>query len=215
MPPIKKVLSEVTLDLEKNAALLLCVTRKWTIPFKNNTGLKVCELVLVDEEGKHIQATIPLQLIPMLEGKLEEGSLYAMVNFSVKENQGKWRPTSHPFRLCFTENTKILDQMIEKHPAFQKNIYKLTEFSDIINYPDVETPDLLDVIGACHIKDNLFKSDDEGTSWCRFQINNLQNIKIWCTLWGDYSAQFLRFLEVPRQNPFIVLLQLENMIMTI
>ncbi|CAH9141711.1 unnamed protein product [Cuscuta epithymum] len=63
-------------------------------------------------------------------------------------------------------------------------------------------------MGAYNPDDAPFKPDDLSKSRCRFQITNLQNIKFWCTLWGDYSAQFLRFLEVPRQNLVIVLLQL-------
>ncbi|CAH9095794.1 unnamed protein product, partial [Cuscuta epithymum] len=97
----------------------------------------------MDEEGTFIQATIPLQLIPQLEDKFEEGKLYAIKNFEVKENQGNWRPTPHPYRLFFTDNTKIAYQEDKKHDYFRKSVYKITEFSDIINGPDVVGANLL------------------------------------------------------------------------
>ncbi|CAH9089095.1 unnamed protein product [Cuscuta europaea] len=67
-----------------------------------------------------------------------------MLNFSVKENQGGWsRETSHPFRLLFTEKTKVMLQTNEKHQEFPKSVCNIIAYADIINSPDVEAPNLI------------------------------------------------------------------------
>ncbi|CAH9097543.1 unnamed protein product, partial [Cuscuta europaea] len=51
MPPEKKFLSDVTLQLPRNSAFLFRVRRKWIVKDQNmSLGSRSCELVLMDEK---------------------------------------------------------------------------------------------------------------------------------------------------------------------
>ncbi|CAH9119135.1 unnamed protein product [Cuscuta europaea] len=145
MPPVKKILSDVTLQLQRHEAFLLRVVRKWMVPYDDaQRGNKSMELVLVDEKEVRIQASISRTEIQLFESQLEEGGLYAMCNFTVKANNGKWRPASHPFRLQFHEGTKVKCQELKDHKDFPLHIYNFTSFNDIHNCPDGKsTTDLI------------------------------------------------------------------------
>ncbi|CAH9060669.1 unnamed protein product, partial [Cuscuta epithymum] len=119
------------------------------MPFQNRElGIRSVELVLIDEEGTRIQATVPQEHIPLFNDQIEEGGLYAFMHFTVKENVGKWRPTQHPYRFYFNEITKVKAQPDDKHPLFPLSTYKFTSFTDVLNSPNVDGPDLIDIIGA-------------------------------------------------------------------
>ncbi|PNX61894.1 replication factor-A carboxy-terminal domain protein, partial [Trifolium pratense] len=65
------------------------------------------EMILVDDKGAKIHATIRKQLIHMFESKLEEGHVYEMSIFSVFSQSGNYRTTLHPYKLVFHLRTKV------------------------------------------------------------------------------------------------------------
>ncbi|CAH9142811.1 unnamed protein product [Cuscuta epithymum] len=167
------------------------------------------ELVLVDEKKVRIQASISRSEIQLFEGQLEEGGLYAMCNFTVKANNGKWRPASHPFRLQFHEGTKVKLQAVKDHKDFPLEIYNFTCFNDIHNHPAVGAPDLIDIIGVYDSRDKFNKYYTEaGSTYTNFYIRDIQNKRLFCTLWNVYVDQFETYFSLPRANPVVVLLQM-------
>ncbi|MCI24788.1 replication factor A protein, partial [Trifolium medium] len=64
------------------------------------------EMVLVDEKGGKMHATVRKQLIYMFDFKLEEGQIYEMSYFAVFPQSGFYRTTLHPYKLVFQIKTK-------------------------------------------------------------------------------------------------------------
>ncbi|CAH9088852.1 unnamed protein product [Cuscuta epithymum] len=132
------------------------------------------------------------------------------MHFTLRENVGKWRPTQHPYRFYFNQRTKFMPQPNGTHPLFPLTTYKFTSFEDVMNSPDIDGADLIDIIGVYNPSEPVKKPPaSEGPStWCSFQLRDLQNKVLNCTLWNEYVDQLDTYLLAPRQNPIVVLLQL-------
>ncbi|CAH9093251.1 unnamed protein product [Cuscuta europaea] len=128
-----------------------------------------------------------------------------MCNFTVKANNGKWRPASHPFRLQFHEGTKVKCQELKDHKDFPLHIYNFTSFNDIHNCPDGKsTTDLIDVIGVYNPLDKFSKHyTDSGSTYTNFYIRDIENKSLFCTLWNVYVDQFETYLSQPGTNPVV------------
>ncbi|CAH9095906.1 unnamed protein product, partial [Cuscuta epithymum] len=104
-------------------------------------------MVLMDEEGTRIQATVENAHVSNFKDKIKEHGLYGMMRFEVRANNGDYRPTSHPFRLYFKENTKIKERDLSKETEFPRDLYSLKSFSEITNTHKRAGDDLFDTIG--------------------------------------------------------------------
>ncbi|WJX62991.1 hypothetical protein P8452_47925 [Trifolium repens] len=65
------------------------------------------EMVLIDEKGSKIHASVRRQLIYVFGGKIAEGKVYKMSYFSVVPESGLFRSTQHPYKLKFEMKTKV------------------------------------------------------------------------------------------------------------
>ncbi|KAK9699034.1 hypothetical protein RND81_08G148400 [Saponaria officinalis] len=66
------------------------------------------ELILVDQQGNNIQASIGENLIKWHLDKLNEGDVYKIRKFSISPNSGKEMATYHPCRIWFEYGARIL-----------------------------------------------------------------------------------------------------------
>ncbi|CAH9072450.1 unnamed protein product [Cuscuta epithymum] len=211
MVAVKLPLAKLTMKVDKRKAIIVRVLRKWVVPYsETDNGTKFVELLLEDDEGDRIQATVEQPHVPIFDDQIEEGGVYAINLFTVQSNVGPWRPCSHAFRLYFTENTKIKQRVGDKTKQFKSTPYKLKSFSEIQNSPEEKTPDLFDVIGAYDPRERPFSSTqgEQKKKWCNFYIRDLENMKMHCTLWENHAETFMNYLKTPRTEAVIVLLQL-------
>ncbi|VYS52182.1 unnamed protein product [Arabidopsis thaliana] len=72
---------------------------------KDITGI---DLLLVDDKGERIQASIRSQLLSKFQEKLEEGDCYMIMNFEISDNGGSYRASSHPYKINFMSMTHII-----------------------------------------------------------------------------------------------------------
>ena len=64
------------------------------------------DMILMDEQGESIHATIWKNLIDTFRSKIIENSVYAFSNFKVVEST-KYRPVSNEIKIFFAYNTKV------------------------------------------------------------------------------------------------------------
>ncbi|PWA84263.1 replication protein A 70 kDa DNA-binding subunit B [Artemisia annua] len=65
------------------------------------------EVILQDQEGNRIQASIKADSMNRFNAILDEGSCYRISNFGVGENGGKFPLLSHKFKISFFKNTAV------------------------------------------------------------------------------------------------------------
>lgn len=124
--------------------LLVRVVRLWTVPLFNNPAhASSLEMLLIDERGGRIQATVRKPLLHRFSSLLEEGCCYKIVYFNVVPNSGGYRASTHDFKLVFLFKTTVVRKKDPSIPLFGLNCIP---FGEILNYNDNHEY-LIDVIG--------------------------------------------------------------------
>lgn len=101
------------------------------------------EMVLIDEKGAKIHATVRKQLLYVFQKKLAEEDAYKMSYFSVTPNVGYYYTTIYEYKLIFQKKTKVQkieDSVIPNNGLSLSKIEKLSKHN-------VDYPYLVDVIG--------------------------------------------------------------------
>ncbi|KAK2392196.1 replication protein A 70 kDa DNA-binding subunit E [Trifolium repens] len=84
------------------------VLRLWnTYSFLKPDVVNSLEMVLIDEKGSKIHASIRRQLLYLFRDKIFEGKVYKMSHFTVGPESGLYRTTDHPYKLIFEMKTKV------------------------------------------------------------------------------------------------------------
>lgn len=83
------------------------IVRMWEAPtFLKHDQTNSLEMVLVDEKGCKIHATIQKQLLYLIQAKLIEGKIYKMSFFSVAHSSGSYCTTLHLYKPVFPDEDK-------------------------------------------------------------------------------------------------------------
>ncbi|WJX83027.1 hypothetical protein P8452_65720 [Trifolium repens] len=84
------------------------VLRLWTVStFMKPDQANSIEMVLIDEKGAKIHASVRRQLMYVFDSKIAEGKVYKMSYFTVVPESGLFRSTQHPYKLKFEMKTKV------------------------------------------------------------------------------------------------------------
>ncbi|PNY02899.1 replication factor-A carboxy-terminal domain protein [Trifolium pratense] len=84
------------------------ILRLWNLySFAKPNQLNSIEMVLIDEKGDKIHATVPPHLLNLFRFKLNEGDVYRLFYFKVHKVSGLYRTTPHPYKLIFQLKTKV------------------------------------------------------------------------------------------------------------
>ncbi|MCI14150.1 replication factor A protein [Trifolium medium] len=101
------------------------------------------EMVLIDEKGDKIHASVRRQMLYLFRLKITEGNVYKMSFFTVAPESGLYRTTPHRYKLIFEMKTKV--QSCENNTIGRFGL-SLTTIADICGHgPDYEF--LVDVAG--------------------------------------------------------------------
>ncbi|CAN6826531.1 unnamed protein product [Brassica oleracea] len=118
------------------------VLHSWT-QHSNYSGGDSLEFILVDKtvSGVKIHCTCKRLFLARVK-RLQIGEWRFLENFSVTPATGKYRPTSHKFKLSITSNSNVNNSSLKNDDDF----LTLTPFQSIIN-GSVDANVLIDVIG--------------------------------------------------------------------
>ncbi|KAK2411272.1 replication protein A 70 kDa DNA-binding subunit B [Trifolium repens] len=160
------------------------VLRLWKVPVFLIPGeTSSIEMVLVDEKGGKIHASIRKQLLYMFESKIEEGEVYQMSYFSVVPQIGVYRTTLHPSKLIFQMKTKV--HHVETSDISQYGL-TLTSLAEVCRHShDYEF--LVDVMGLVTgiSPEREYVRDGKLTKMVVVQLTDASG-KLDCALFGDY-----------------------------
>jgi hypothetical protein len=106
------------------------VIRVWQVPdFNRNTLPFSSEMVLMDEAGNRIHATIKKTLLYKFKNDIFEGKCYSFENMGVANNGGNYRTTRHTFKLNFQFSSKVV---FIPNLKITKSPYDFTPISEIV-----------------------------------------------------------------------------------
>ncbi|PNX85493.1 replication factor A protein, partial [Trifolium pratense] len=160
------------------------VLRIWkTSSFLNPSDVNSIEMVLVDEKGGKIHASVRKQFLYMFESKIEEGQVYQMSYFSVVPQTGFYRTTLHPYKLLFQIKTKVV---AVKSSDISHHGLTLTSLAEVCSHVhDYEF--LVDVMGLLSgiSAEREYVRDGNVTKMVVIELTDASG-KCECALFGDY-----------------------------
>ncbi|XLU42745.1 hypothetical protein S245_037559, partial [Arachis hypogaea] len=140
-------------------------------------------MVLQDEQGDRIHATICKHGLDLFRERIKEHAVYSMPNFILKINNGKVRTTAHNYKLSFYRKIDVEVLPIE---TFAFNPFKMCPFAELEANAPMDENLLFELYYAFHSKKH--------------------NIK--CTLFAELVDQVLPHFERDDGEPFIMVVQL-------
>ncbi|XLS52115.1 hypothetical protein HN51_012792 [Arachis hypogaea] len=190
-------------------SLVVGVARLYEFPSQwNKNEVFSLELVLQDEKGDRIHATVCKPGLELFKNRIKEHCVYSMQNFIVKLNNGKVRTTPHKYKLNFYTKTVVAALPIE---TFAFNPFKFRPFHELDENGPTDGNLLFDYIGEVVRKEEvrglITRTGDE-TKLITLQLEDLEKHKIKCTLFGELVDQVLPHLERDDGEPFIMVVQL-------
>ncbi|CAB81101.1 AT4g07310 [Arabidopsis thaliana] len=106
---------------------------------------KVMGLILAEEHGMTIEATVGYKMSDHYKDFINEGEWVTITNFGVVENSGSVRATTHSFKIGFFVD--IVVRLTSPLPAIPH--YRLASFSSIID-DEIDKSVLVDLVGAIY-----------------------------------------------------------------
>ncbi|KAK9169242.1 hypothetical protein Syun_001382 [Stephania yunnanensis] len=141
MPRVKKLLKDIDPNTV-NWYADVYVLEKLPIKQSNTSSVRQQRLILVDEEGYRIQATIFGNDINLFESRLQTKVAYRISNAFVKEIEARYRLVPSPHQRSISRNTlikKVSDS--ETFPLIEEvkfvTLNEIDEYLDIDKYIDV------------------------------------------------------------------------------
>ncbi|KAL2892980.1 Replication protein A 70 kDa DNA-binding subunit D [Bienertia sinuspersici] len=88
--------------MKETRSIKIKVIRLLTTPnFYNTENHYSIEIVIVDEKGDKIQASVKRSLLLRFGPILHEGRVYSISKFGVGQSSGNYRPAKHAYKMNF------------------------------------------------------------------------------------------------------------------
>ncbi|KHN28785.1 hypothetical protein glysoja_040219 [Glycine soja] len=182
--------------------IVIRITDLWQVQKQNSK--QAIEMVLMDQTGTKIGATLWQELFIELRDKLHYGSSYLIKNLRIVDNQSEYRVSPIPLLVYFLKTTSVKEIQCPEIPS---NIYLITPFADIISGVAPHHT-LMDIVGVVVDLINVKTVNPPHRMTVRLRDNS--NCKILMTVWEDYAIQLHDAIDknLLLQEPFVVMLTL-------
>ncbi|KAH0757749.1 hypothetical protein KY290_021242 [Solanum tuberosum] len=165
------------------------------------------ELILQDEKGDRIHASIDKYTIKYFRDKIYDHGLYRMKYFVIASYHSKFKSNSHKHKLIFTQNT-IVTKLEDS--SFHMDVFKLRTFNEVAIQHNTDENQLIDVVGhvVSYEPIQLSKQGDNSSSLMNIVVEDEKKNNLPATLWSDLTFQMQSHLSGSTDEPLIVVLQL-------
>ncbi|ESQ50061.1 hypothetical protein EUTSA_v10002267mg, partial [Eutrema salsugineum] len=208
-PAIPEVvrLREALVDLRPgsdNYVIKVNILKVWD-GFKGRGGCSL-EMVLVDQEGDRIQATVERDFAKSLRKDLIEGRSVLINNFKVVEYNSEYRTTYTPFKIVFYATMTVsgcLDFPQEIPEKYMKS------FPDILSI-DLDNGYLIDVVRQIvrvgHVEDVM--AQGKRRFRLKIYLRDESDLQLPCTLWADYAKEVAAYVKRNCASVVVVIIRL-------
>ncbi|XP_027903772.1 uncharacterized protein LOC114163676 [Vigna unguiculata] len=184
--------------------ILSRIVRLWFVEdyTKGKTPFSM-EIVLQDQEGVLIHASVRRTLIYKFQSEIKEDKVYSIQSFSVSCNGGSYRTTKHAYKINFQFGTKV--NMVQS-TLVPKTTTSYTPFSTIIA-DGFDTDYLVNVIGmftAVGTERELEKAGKK--TKMNVILIEADGLQLECTLFGQYVDMLNAFLASGEDQHVVIAL---------
>ncbi|CAF1760682.1 BnaC09g31590D [Brassica napus] len=179
------------------------VLHSWT-QHSSYSGGDSLQFILADKTGVKIHCTCKRVFFARVK-KLQLGQWRFIENFSLTAAAGKYRPTSHKYKMSILSNSNVTNFTLKD----EDNFLSLTSFTEIMN-GSLDSNFLIDVIGQpIDIGDiQVVPVQGKETKKLEFTLTDTEDHQIACCLWGQFADHMLYAYKVAQVNKnFLCLLR--------
>ncbi|KAL9308439.1 putative nucleic acid-binding, replication factor A [Arabidopsis thaliana] len=171
--------------------------------YTSNTG-ETIELVISDEHGKKMHATVKKELVSKFVHKLIVDEWVFIEIFGLTYASGQFRPTNHLYKMAFQVRTEVMGCA----SVSDSNFLTLAPFSKIQS-GELNPHMLVDAIGQIIIVGELeeLEANNKRTTKIDFEIRDQMDERMQVTLWGTYAQEVYRACQESEGKNVIFLIR--------
>ncbi|CAN6841805.1 unnamed protein product [Brassica oleracea] len=172
------------------------VLHSWT-QHSSYSGGDSLQFILADKSGVKIHCTCKRLFYGRVK-KLQVGQWRFIENFLLTATAGKYRATSHKYKMSIISNSNVTNSSLKNDDKF----LSLTSFKEIMN-GSLDSNFLIDVIGqAIDIGDIQVVPMQGGkeTKKLELTLTDTEDQQVACCLWGRFAEQMLYTSKVAQVN---------------
>ncbi|GKB14502.1 nucleic acid-binding, OB-fold, replication protein A, OB domain protein [Tanacetum coccineum] len=155
--------------------------------FKNPSVTYSLEMVLMDEEGCKIHASVKKTLVSQFEPKLEQGQCYYLSDFGVTEQKANHHVVAHEYRINFYHITKVDNCDYIGGSLFRFNFRPFESVRNEVQ-PSTAAYDVIGQVVSCGSLDYPI-IEGRPVKQLRFELQDTMGVRLSITLWGPYAEQ--------------------------
>nr|XP_043633510.1 replication protein A 70 kDa DNA-binding subunit-like [Erigeron canadensis] len=201
-------LNVVNAETDESWKIKVKIVRLWKQTYTNNLAMVASiDMVLMDEQGNKIQATVKRNLFPQFEMLLLEGAVRVISNFGLASNTGKFLLTQHKCKINFYRTTVV---RICTDWDSDEQQFDFMSFTDILAQKR-DPIYAFDVIGEVIWCDSTKVLSTKGGQYRikTVHLQDTQGVKLNLALWDNYADQLTTFLADEKNKDTSVILLLE------
>ncbi|PUZ46273.1 hypothetical protein GQ55_7G044000 [Panicum hallii var. hallii] len=174
------------------------ITRMWQVSgTSKGKDFSSLELILIDEEGQGITASIGQKDLNKFSKSVVEGHRYYIRNFQVSKQERKFKAIPSTYTNFFTSWTIIEEICAEVSVNLPRYIFNFVDYDDL-DHRARHGQGLIDIIGQLTaVHPVVHSSSLNGPSARReVELRDLSDRLLSVTLWGEHATSFLFHLGI-------------------
>ncbi|XP_072146352.1 replication protein A 70 kDa DNA-binding subunit B-like [Setaria viridis] len=169
------------------------VARMWQVSrTSKGRDFASMELVVVDEEGQGIMASIIDKALKKFSKSIVEGHCYCVRNFQVSKQERKFKAIPSTYTIFLTPWTIIEEIHAEVSASLPRYVFSFVDFDDLDHSRARHGQGLVDIIGQLAVVHLVVHSSSLNGPSVRWEVElpDLSDRVLSVTLWGEYATPF-------------------------
>ncbi|WZY94713.1 replication protein A 70 kDa DNA-binding subunit C-like [Brassica napus] len=168
-------------------------------------GGETIEMVFVDARGDKIAGTVKRELVGQFNRVLQEGDTKVIINFTVTNSGGSYRPSKHPFKIVFLPTTRV--RICEDLPNNLTGLNPV-KFGDVLNGV-LDDDYLVDVIGQIVevTQMEIVSVKGKDTQKISVELRNEDDERLPLVLWGKFAEDVSNAIQLRSEQSIVCVLR--------
>nr|KAJ0218781.1 hypothetical protein LSAT_V11C300113930 [Lactuca sativa] len=170
----------------------------------NKDNVWAIELILLDEKGSKIQATVYKKCLYRFINLLKDGSAFYITNPSVaSQKPGIFKLTPQDQKLTFVQDTVVTECAEFSGTKFG---FSFVEYESILSFLHPEDTSV-DVIGlVVVVSEMMIDNPDKSKHRLTIHIQDASAVQLRVILWGDYAYKMQKYIDNNPPNQHVVVI---------
>ncbi|KAK9049607.1 hypothetical protein SSX86_031424 [Deinandra increscens subsp. villosa] len=182
------------------------IIQLWKLPvFNNPTETFGIEMILMDEEGNKMQASVFKKCVVHFEKILAERACFFVDCPLVAANDSKYRYLDGPYKLIFGDRTRL-----RRCVDFSGSLYgfSFVSFAPILKTatPAHEVVDVIAHVTKIYELEKVPVKGNKTTERLNLDVQDSEKRQVRMTLWGDFATQLVNYVSANLDKGILIII---------